>query len=312
MPLTTKVLQITAETPPDVRKADRAVQSLAGTSRRGTAGLFHQQCVRLNGQVCMAPWQRLAIGDTIEVRFQPGQRYAPKKPAPRNLGFDILLEDEHVIVVNKPANCLTVPSPNRESNTLIQRIADYLKRSTRRRWAGVHAVHRLDRGVSGVLVFAKSAQAIESLRQQFRWHEPDREYLAIVAGRVEPAEGTFRSHLATSRSLQRYSTHNAKAGELAITHYRVEKLMKDTTLVRIRLETGRRNQIRVHFAEAGHPVLGDPRYERQRARHPRWHARRLALHAVALSFDHPITGERFRFEVPVPEEFRRFASIRQW
>ncbi len=311
MSLIIKALQITAETPADLCKADRAVQSLAGTSRRQTVGLFQQHCVWLNGQPCAAPWQRLASGDSLEIRYDPGQRYAPKKKPPKHLGFDILFEDEHLIVVSKPAQCLTVPSPKRESNTLIQRVSAYLTKANRRRQVRVLAVHRLDRGVSGVLVFAKTVEAQRHLRRQFELHQPEREYLALVAGRLTQTSGTFRSRLATNKSLKRYTTHDPNIGEVAITHYEVQRLLDDATLVRIHLETGRRNQIRVHFAEAGHPVLGDQRYEHQRAKHRHWPAARLALHARLLAFDHPLTGQHCRFEVPVPEEFRRFVELRR-
>lgn len=306
MPLTTKTLEITADTPEALCKADRAVQSLAGTSRSQTVGLFDAECVTVNGEPCNAPWRRLAVGDTIAVRYHPGQRYAPKKKPPKHLGFQILFEDPQVIVVEKPAGWLTVPSPKGESNTLIQRISDYLTQVNRRRRTRVHAVQRLDRGVSGVLVFAKTIEAMNHLRRQFEAHRPEREYLAIVAGIVEPPAGEFRSYLATNKSLKRYSTRDASEGELAVTHYRTERRLADATLVAVRLETGRRNQIRVHFAEAGHPVLGDERYEHERAKHPRWPYRRLALHAASLAFEHPLTAETCRFELPLPEEFRRF------
>ena len=310
MPLTIKALEITPDTPDDLRKADRAVQSLAGVSRRQTVGLFDQHCVSLNGQPCEAPWQRLSIGDRIEIRYDAGQKYTPKKKPPRHLGFDILFEDEHLIVVDKPARCLTVPSPNRESNTLIQRVSDYLTKANRRRRVRVLAVHRLDRGVSGVLVFAKTVDAQRGLRRQFELHSPQREYMAIVAGRLAQARGTFRGLLATDKSLKRYVTHDAELGETAVTHYEVERFLDDATLVRVRLETGRRNQIRVHFAEAKHPVLGDQRYGHELAKHPRWTAPRLALHARLLAFEHPLTGQPCRYEVPIPEEIRRFIEAR--
>jgi 23S rRNA pseudouridine1911/1915/1917 synthase len=159
-----------------------------------------------------------------------------------------------------------------------------------------------------VLVFAKTTEAQRALRRQFELHEPEREYIAIVAGQIEAGHGTFRSLLATGKNLTRYSTNDRSRGELAITHFTVERRMADATLVRIRLETGRRNQIRVHFAEAGHPVLGDPRYEHHRARHAHWDSPRLALHASVLSFTHPTTGQPCRFFVPPPAEFRRFLA----
>jgi 23S rRNA pseudouridine1911/1915/1917 synthase len=306
--ITTRTLAITDQVPEELWKADRAVQSLAGTSRRQTVGLFDKGCVRINGQPCSAPWQRLQLGDVVELQYDLHQRYSPNKKPPRYLGFDILFEDQDIIVVNKPPEWLTVPSPNREPNTLIQRISDYLTKANRGRRTRVQAVHRLDRGVSGVLVFAKHDDAHRELRRQFEAHLPEREYLAIVAGRLQTESGTFRSYLATNKSLKRYSTDDASQGELAITHYQVERVMADATLVRVRLETGRRNQIRVHFAEAGHPILGDERYEHELATHTRWRARRIALHAAILAFEHPRSGETCRYELPMPEEFERFLA----
>jgi 23S rRNA pseudouridine1911/1915/1917 synthase len=130
--------------------------------------------------------------------------------------------------------------------------------------------------------------------------------MAITAGVLDQDEGTFESLLATDRDLNRFSTEDAEIGQRAVTHFRVMKRLTDATLVRVWLETGRRNQIRVHFAEAGHPVLGDPRYEPRRAAHPRWRSKRLALHARQLGFDHPVTGKHLRFVSPLPVEMERF------
>ena len=119
--------------------------------------------------------------------------------------------------------------------------------------------------------------------------------------------GTFESRLATTKSLQRYSVAETdEGGEPAVTHFRLEQRLRGATFVRAWLETGQRNQIRVHFAEAGHPVLGDPRYRPETARHPRWTSKRLALHAAALGFCHPVSGEALRFESPLPAEFEKF------
>ena len=118
--------------------------------------------------------------------------------------------------------------------------------------------------------------------------------------------GSIRSHLATDEALNRYSTGDPNVGELAITHYEVIDQFSDAAIVRVQLETGRRNQIRVHFAEAGHPILGDPRYRTQEATHRFWPYSRLALHAESLGLTHPVTGEKLQYVAPWPQEFRDF------
>jgi 23S rRNA pseudouridine1911/1915/1917 synthase len=207
--------------------------------------------------------------------------------------------------VDKAAHVLTVPTDHGESNTLIDAVTRYL--SHQRRQPRAVAVHRLDRGTSGLLVFGKSRQMADQLQDQFRQRKPEREYVALVAGIVSPPSGTFESRLSTNQGLQRYSSGDwDEESEHAITHYRTERVVNGATLVRVNLETGRRNQIRVHFAEAGHPVLGDPRYESAKANHKSWIASRLALHAAILGFVQPVTQKPLRFESPLPVEFVRF------
>ena len=199
---------------------------------------------------------------------------------------------------------LTVPTPKRESNTLVQRLERFLDRGGRA--PRLVVVHRLDRETSGLLVFARDRRTGEGLMAQFREHSPERVYHALVRGHLSRDEGTFDTHLVTGKSLTRYSTRQPDTGERAITHFRVEARLDDASLVAARLETGRRNQIRAHFAEAGHPVLGDQRYRAAAARHPRWPHARLALHAGSLAFRHPVTHELLRFETPLPREFLAF------
>lgn len=272
-------------------------------SRAQIAGMFDNYCVHLNEAVCKQPFVRTKEGDKVELRYDDSRRYHEKKPL-KNLGFEIVYEDEHVIVVNKPPQILTVPTPYREKNTLIQKVSTYLSHGGNKREAFV--CHRLDRGVSGLLVFGKSLSMSMKIRDQFELRKPQREYVAIVRGGLKSPEGTFRSYLATDANLNRFSTDASEEGQLAITHYRVITPLDDATLVQIWLETGRRNQIRVHFAEAQHPVLGDPRYESDNAVHPKWHAKRIALHARSLGFQHPVTEKGFRFESDLPSEFADF------
>jgi 23S rRNA pseudouridine1911/1915/1917 synthase len=149
---------------------------------------------------------------------------------------------------------------------------------------------------------------VRKLKDQFAASKPEREYIAIVAGHLEKPHSTFESLLATDKDLSRFSTEDKEIGQLAITHYRVIARLQNTTLVQVRLETGRRNQIRVQFAETGHPVLGDTRYRPELAAHPHWPHKRLALHARLLGFEHPVTGQPLRFEAALPDEMERFLA----
>jgi 23S rRNA pseudouridine1911/1915/1917 synthase len=158
------------------------------------------------------------------------------------------------------------------------------------------------------LVLGKTQEIVHELKDQFAASKPEREYIAIVAGQMERPSGTFESLLATDKDLNRFSTDDEEIGQLAITHYRVISVLSDTTLVQVRLETGRRNQIRVHFAEAGHPVLGDQRYRPEAAAHRHWPHKRLALHARLLGFEHPVTDQPLRFEAALPTEMERFIA----
>lgn len=282
-------------------RVDLVVQTLTGLSRSRIKGLFDHDCVSINGKVLTNIGERVVEGDLVKVTHDPHTHYK-EKPRPKpDPAFQVLFEDGHIIVVDKAAFLLTVPTDKMESNTLSQRIGKYLARGGKER--RVHVVQRLDRGTSGVIVFAINRSAAVALIKQFSRHTPLREYVALVAGNVKDDRGSFESVLATDQSLSRYSTRGGEEGQRAVTHYEVEKRVPGATLVRVRLKTGRRNQIRVHFAEAGHPVLGDPRYRPEQAVHSRWRSKRFALHAAVLGFDHPVTGKPLRFEAPLPDEF---------
>lgn len=304
MPLANKSADISADSPHLGQRIDLLVQELCGLSRSQIVGLFDHGCVKLNGALCTQPGERLTPGDRVELRYDPHQRYHPRNKPRRNLGFELIFEDAHLIVVSKPAELLSVPTIRHEKNTLQHKVEEYVRHVGGAR--GAFTVHRLDRGVSGLLVFGKTQEVVREIKDQFALNKPEREYIAIVAGQVEQEHGTFESLLATDKDLNRFSTDDEAIGQRAVTHYRVITRMADATLVQVRLETGRRNQIRVHFAEAGHPVLGDPRYEPERAAHPHWQYERLALHARLLGFEHPITGQPLRFEAELPAEMAKF------
>lgn len=291
----------------DVPRADRVVQDLTGASRANVRGMFDQGCVTVDGQACSEAGMPLAAGRRVEVAFEPGRKYGELPKAFANRAFRVAFEDRHLVVVEKAAGILTVPTVRREKDTLVHQVGRHFGRGQR---GPAHAfiVHRLDADTSGLLVFARTDAVAQALKQQFADHKPEREYAAIVAGVLPQDRGTFRSHLATDEDLDQYSTDDPGAGKLAVTHYEVLQRLRGATYVRVRLETGRRNQIRVHFAEAGHPVLGDLRYEARLARHPAWRYPRLALHARTLGFRHPVTGAPVRVTTELPHEFSAFLA----
>lgn len=268
--------------------------------------MFDHGCVSINGEPCDNTATLVAVGDVVSIRFDPERRYREKKKQWDDRTFTVSFEDDHLIVVDKSAGTLTVPTDREEINTLVDRVSVYLSHSRNKRQAWL--VHRLDRDVSGLVVFGKQEQIATLLIQQFKQRKPQRVYTAIVAGLVDGDEGTFTSHLATGKSLDRYVTQPSPTTELAITHYRVLRRMSDTTHVEATLETGKRNQIRVQFADAGHPVLGDPRYNTEEAIHPRWIRKRIALHARSLGFEHPISGEAIQIESALPSAIEKFLA----
>jgi 23S rRNA pseudouridine1911/1915/1917 synthase len=249
----------------------------------------------------------LEIGDQVEVAYEAAD-YVPLPPADTFQEMEVLFEDPYIAVVNKPPALLTVPTPYRERTTLISLLEKWMQRNGTGQEA--FCVHRLDRGVSGVLVFGKKLEIAEALRTQFEKRKPERHYVAIVGGHVEEKQGTFETHLTTDKHLHRHSTDDPEEGELAITHYEVLHYIPNATVVSVQLETGRRNQIRVHFAEAGHPVLGDNRYGNPQYRLI-WQHRRLALHAESLAFQHPVTRERLHYQVPLPAEMQAMLRAAQ-
>jgi len=287
-------------------RVDLVVRQLSGSSRSQVRGMVDHGCVSINGAQCETVAAPVAAGDIVSIRFDPTRRYHEKKKRWDDRTFTVAFEDDHLIVVDKSAGTLTVPTDRNEDNTLVERVSVYLSHSRGKREAWL--VHRLDREVSGLVVFGKQEQIAARLIEQFKQRKPQRVYTAIVAGVVASDEGTFHSHLATGKNLDRYVTRPSPETEVAITHYRVLKRMSDTTLVEATLETGKRNQIRVQFAGAGHPVLGDPRYKTEQAQHPRWIRKRIALHAMSLGFEHPVTGEAMLLESPLPAAIEKFLA----
>ena len=207
--------------------------------------------------------------------------------------------------MDKPEGLLTVATMHERDRTAHSLLTDYIRKGCGRSRKQVYVVHRLDRDTSGVLIFAKTEEAMERLKD--RWKEHEKIYLTIVHGILDQKTGTIESYLAENEGYVVYETRNRDKGKLAQTQYRVLKERKNLSLVEVRLLTGRKNQIRVHMASIGHPVLGDEKYGKGGDR-----VHRMALHARSISFKHPFTGEPLRFESDVPEVFTRmFGEIKE-
>lgn len=295
-------------------RVDIIVRELSETSRSQARGMIDHGCVMINGSPCKSVGTTVKPGDLVAVRYDKHQRYREKKRQWDDRTFEIVFEDEHIIVVNKSAGTLTVPTDRGEPNSLVDRVSIYLSYSKSKKEAFV--VHRLDRETSGLLVFGKHEPIADLLIEQFKDRRPTRVFHAIVAGNVAEDEGTFESHLATGSNLDRYETRPGKDTDQAITHYKVVRRLaeresshgEETTLIEAQLETSKRNQVRVQFANAGHPVLGDPRYKPEEATHARWHRKRMALHASTLEFFHPVSGEPVNFDTPLPSAMEKFVA----
>ena len=287
-------------------RVDVVVRLLSESSHSQVRGMLDSGCVSINSTIILSGATTVVVGDLVSIRFDPTQGYREKKKCWDDRTFTVSFEDDHLIVVDKSAGTLTVPTARNERNTLVDRVSIYLGHSRSKREACV--VHRLDRDLSGLVIFGKHKQVATRLIEQFKQQKPSRVYAAIVAGVVSTDKGSFHSHLATGKSLERYVTRPSPTTELAITHYRVIRRMPDATLVEVTLETGKRNQIRVQFANAEHPVLGDPRYKTELAMHPRWIRKRIALHAKSLGFEHPISGDAMQIESPLPSAIEKFLA----
>ena len=222
---------------------------------------------------------------------RPARKHQPR-------GLPILHEDRDILVVDKPAGLLTIGTERDKSRTAHYLLNDYVRKGDPKSRNRVYVVHRLDQDTSGILLFAKSEQAKKFLQEH--WEQTDKRYLAIVHGRLTPREGTISTFLAENAAQRVYSTPDAAKGKLSHTAYKVLKETRGFSLLEIHLLTGRKHQIRVHFAEKGHPVAGDRKYGSGDSI-----SNRLALHARSISFIHPYSGRTMSFDTGMPEDFVR-------
>jgi len=220
---------------------------------------------------------------------------AQKKHQPN--GLTILFEDRDIIVVNKINGLLTVGTDREQDKTAFALLNNYVRKGQARSKNRVYIVHRLDRDTSGVLVFAKTEKAKNYL--QDKWAAFSKMYFAVVHGILEKKEDIITSYLLENKAHRMYSVNDPAKGKLSKTGYKVLKESKKFSLLEINLFTGRKNQIRVHFFERGHPVVGDKMYGKEGKG-----VKRLALHAASITITHPFTEKEMIFETPPPSYFK--------
>jgi len=265
-----------------------------GASRRTLRQMLAQDRIRVNGTVCRKAGRSVQLGDRIEIG---PRRSAPELPP----GLEIVFEDDTILIALKPSGLLTASTPDEREETAFAILRRYLKE--RDSVQSLQIIHRLDKFASGLLVFAKNDDARRRLKDLFSRHDVRRKYWAVVEGRVGKDTGTIRSYLKESRDFRVRSVKAGKGGKPAVTHYRVLRRFPDMTMLEVTLETGRKNQIRVHLAEIGHPVVGDRTYGR--GMDP---LGRLGLHAFHLGFTHPTHNKPVDFTSDPPPEFQSYLT----
>lgn len=221
----------------------------------------------------------------------------PKKYRPR--GFDILYEDRDVIVGNKSAGFLTVAAKWEKENTIHEILNSYVRKGSLQSRKSVYVVHRLDQATSGVLIFAKTPEAQEFLKNN--WKLTKKTYFTIVRGHLTKKKDLISSYLLEDEDYVVHSSADSERGKLAQTEYEVVSETANMSLVKINLLTGKKNQIRVHMANLGHPIVGDAKYGKEKS----GKGTHLMLHAYSLQFPHPFNQRQILVSAEVPEYFRR-------
>jgi 23S rRNA pseudouridine1911/1915/1917 synthase len=248
--------------------------------------------VRVNGRVVFKMNHPIRSTDRIEV----SERVRQAKPEISSIGpMEMVFEDEHLLVIHKPAGLLTSTVPNEKRPTALAILKRYLHDTDPGAMLGL--IHRLDRDASGLLVFSKDPDVFTSLKHQFYKHSVRREYLAVVHGAPTPAEGRITTFLVELPDGHVRSTKKPGAGQKAVTDYRTLSHNQKMAAVRVTLQTGRKHQIRAHLYERGVPIVGDRMYG------PARESARLMLAALLLEFEHPVTKQRMNFELSAPVEF---------
>ncbi len=270
------------------------MEKMHGVSRNRAKALITNRVVIVNNTITTHPLAELKPGDVVQLdRSKHKKTFHCKE-------LDIVFEDPYLFVIDKHPGLLSMSNNSRQQTvqTVLNR---YLEKGGGRNTS--HLVHRLDRDTSGLMVYAKDVQTQQSLINGWQQLVSDRRYLALVKGEFEQSRGRIQSWLTEDKKFITHSSPVDNGGKYAVTHYNVLTSSNGYSLVECELETGRKNQIRVHMADLGHPVVGDRKYGSDEDP-----MRRLGLHAYMLCFTHPVTGKHLRFETPVPFCFEKLLN----
>lgn len=265
------------------------LETLKGQSRNSVKSLLTNHRVSVDGAPISQYNFQLTKGDVVIISKTPIH-----KKTRSNL--PIIFENDEIIVINKPSGLLSIASDKEKGSTAYRMLTDYVQQKDKHN--RIYVVHRLDEDTSGVLMVAKNEKLRDAL--QDKWNElvSSRGYIAIVEGHLTNKSGTIRSYLKKNAQNMMYSSKKEGDGQLAITHFVVKKESKDYSLLDVHIDSGRKNQIRVHLGDLGHHVVGDDKYG-----NPSNPLKRLGLHAYELILEHPFTHKTMKFTAPIPKEF---------
>ncbi|QWC56276.1 RluA family pseudouridine synthase [Erythrobacter sp. 3-20A1M] len=289
-------------------RLDKALAEETGLSRERVKALMAEGAVTVDGVAATNPSAKGKAGAPFSIALPEP---TPLAAQPQDIALDIVFEDAHLVVVNKPAGMVVHPAAGNRDGTLVNALLHHCAGQL----SGINGVarpgivHRIDKDTSGLLVVAKTDAAHEGLAKQFADHSIDRAYLAVCAGHPAPPAGTIAGRIGRSdrdRKKMAVLPDDARRGKRAVTHYRTLRRLDHCSLIECRLETGRTHQVRVHCASIGHALLGDQVYGRDpkalRALLSDLGFHRQALHAAELGFTHPATGERVEFRAEPPPD----------
>ena len=272
---------------------DFLFEVLKGQSRNSVKSILTSKRVSIDGAPITQFDFKLFPGDTVIISKEPIRRKTRSN-------LPIIYEDDEIIVINKPSGLLSIASDKEKSSTAYRMLSDYVQQKDKHN--RIFVVHRLDEDTSGVLMVAKNPDIQKALQDNWNDIVSKRGYYAIVEGQMENKQGTIKSYLKKNAQNLMYSSKD-KTGQLSITHYKVMKETDKYSLLDVNIDTGRKNQIRVHLGDLGHNVIGDDKYG-----NPSNPLKRLGLHAYCLELTHPITKKKMKFTAPMPKEFEALMS----